>query len=699
MVENGASPASARCGMPTPPGSAGTTGWRYNACGDLRPLSQRSTQAGTRPQTSCFQPSPPWSARGVATSTAPFRENRRGGAELRKLMNEVMSGESAQPDGDYSAELEDLITDQFGSSHLTSGSCGMGSVGGSEGSELFIQKGGGGALPLEIRQRNTKRNLGLKNRVVTSILLDSIRSQLYPSKLETQNEAYQSKGDSSGSAYTISVRHSLLDQGSVMPEVIQSEGAFSNVSDDDDEQRKGSHSAPPMLTCYADEDEQALPYFMRRRSSGLLEGKRQSLLDLPEKDTKRQSLLDLPEKDAPQRSGLTESRLGDFQMFGSSSTKRASGVSRGSLRVPEALTFAASEIPAQASGGLSSISKLALSVQKAFPDEKPSELDEALMQQHLLGSENSGKTRRAPKSLDKDVVCEEPRTGPGRLSGAPPGTFAEDLVSALRKRTPSVLDQGKGTIRQVDFSSDLETVVADVRRSVRMSITAGLEQSMQFAALRRSVVTNEEQENIAVSASDAREARQLAKSYCMRQEEVLEIMRLFRGFDREQSGHISAAAADKLMTQALPKIFPGRRGNQRIAFESNTVTMREIVAWFFHHAFDEGMLVPVQQQQIRLLAHRMQASVAEVEDLHQQFLRFDSDGTGVIEFAEFKDLLHTLLKAPAGIEFPRSRMEFFWKEVDSNSNGTISFEEFYQWYRRYFRYGGGKDFLARFYRM
>jgi len=182
----------------------------------------------------------------------------------------------------------------------------------------------------------------------------------------------------------------------------------------------------------------------------------------------------------------------------------------------------------------------------------------------------------------------------------------------------------------------------------------------------------------------------LAQEYHMPIEEVIDVQQQFQRFDVNSTGEIGPEEFRSLVESRLSVqgMIPGM-----METGCGRVRLCDVLQWLSTHAFDQEMLVPAGQRKLRELARTWGAPFPEVEDIHREFEKFDRNKSGVIEPDEFKHLLHMLLKLPKNTEFPQSRIDFFWKEVDRNSNGTICFQEFFLWFRRNFGAGNNPDGL------
>jgi len=114
------------------------------------------------------------------------------------------------------------------------------------------------------------------------------------------------------------------------------------------------------------------------------------------------------------------------------------------------------------------------------------------------------------------------------------------------------------------------------------------------------------------------------------------------------------------------------------------VEFDEFAIWYSSWGFQQELLLSPTQIRTRDFARKYDLSIAEVDSVHSMFRVFDEDGSGVIEFKEFEKLLYKLMKVPKDLELPATRMQHFWREIDIDGSGSVCFDEFLQWYIKYF---------------
>eukprot|EP00435_Cladocopium_sp_Y103_P057471 s359_g19.t1 len=84
------------------------------------------------------------------------------------------------------------------------------------------------------------------------------------------------------------------------------------------------------------------------------------------------------------------------------------------------------------------------------------------------------------------------------------------------------------------------------------------------------------------------------------------------------------------------------------------------------------------------LAKKFQCSCLDLDKMKVKFDDFDLDKSGFIDQYEFEKMMYQLLHCSSQSDFPKTRLDRFWNEADKNSDGQIDFEEFLEWYMKYF---------------
>eukprot|EP00929_Paragymnodinium_shiwhaense_P022348 TRINITY_DN14304_c0_g1_i2.p1 TRINITY_DN14304_c0_g1~~TRINITY_DN14304_c0_g1_i2.p1 ORF type:complete len:1156 (+),score=282.63 TRINITY_DN14304_c0_g1_i2:182-3649(+) len=113
-------------------------------------------------------------------------------------------------------------------------------------------------------------------------------------------------------------------------------------------------------------------------------------------------------------------------------------------------------------------------------------------------------------------------------------------------------------------------------------------------------------------------------------------------------------------------------------------TFREFLGWFSSNGFNEEMLLTKDQQWLRRIAKRFEIAHDEAQYIKKLFDTSDVDKSGSIDYHEFKAIIYKIFRVPANCDLPDSRVAHFWSQIDSDCSGTAVFEEFIQWYTKYF---------------
>jgi len=125
--------------------------------------------------------------------------------------------------------------------------------------------------------------------------------------------------------------------------------------------------------------------------------------------------------------------------------------------------------------------------------------------------------------------------------------------------------------------------------------------------------------------------------------------------------------------------------------KNGQVDFDEFAIWYSSWGFQQELLLSPSKIRCRDFAKEYDLNIADVESVQAKFCHFDEDGSGLIEFREFEKLLYKLMKIPRGQELPANRLKHFWKEIDIDGSGSVDFDEFLQWYIKYFDMKGNSD--------
>ncbi|CAK0854379.1 unnamed protein product [Prorocentrum cordatum] len=114
------------------------------------------------------------------------------------------------------------------------------------------------------------------------------------------------------------------------------------------------------------------------------------------------------------------------------------------------------------------------------------------------------------------------------------------------------------------------------------------------------------------------------------------------------------------------------------------VNFREFAIWFSSHSFDEPVVLDASKLELRQLSRELNMSASEVETYKRHFDSFDTDGNGRIDRHEFYEMIVKCLKVPKHIGLPAGRLQQLWAAADSDGSGVINFAEFAVFFSKYF---------------
>lgn len=106
--------------------------------------------------------------------------------------------------------------------------------------------------------------------------------------------------------------------------------------------------------------------------------------------------------------------------------------------------------------------------------------------------------------------------------------------------------------------------------------------------------------------------------------------------------------------------------------------------WYASWSFDECLNLTKAERDMRELARKYNMKVVDVDRYRRAFDQCDTDKGGTIDETEFEGLVRKCAKVPMCVEIPAARFRQFWKECDKDGSGQADFEEYLQFYRKYF---------------
>lgn len=191
-----------------------------------------------------------------------------------------------------------------------------------------------------------------------------------------------------------------------------------------------------------------------------------------------------------------------------------------------------------------------------------------------------------------------------------------------------------------------------------------------------------------------RDIIRLARKYRIPFSEIRDQLTEFNMLDKEQTGTLSSEQFLKAVRSRLVERHQVAEVPDRVMEDvwrttdtdrSGTVDFEEFVAWAQTMAFSEEMLISSPMDlRMRNLAQEYQVCITEVERLFREFDKFDVDQTGYIAKSEFQQLVKVLLCAHENYEIPQERLNRLWHEANAEDNGTVCFQSFLLWYRKFF---------------
>jgi len=189
----------------------------------------------------------------------------------------------------------------------------------------------------------------------------------------------------------------------------------------------------------------------------------------------------------------------------------------------------------------------------------------------------------------------------------------------------------------------------------------------------------------------------LAKEVGMSKDDVVSIYRVFETYDTDKTGRIDVREFEKVVYEILQQHLPDEAAAKERAKsasewywwggetdQTGTISFVELLKWYRSSGFKEDMLLSDHERRMRQLAKKFSITPSYLDRIRQSFDKHDSDRSGQIDIDEFEQILHKALKIPDAVPLPSARVQYFWSEIDSDGSGKVRFEEFLQWWLKYF---------------
>lgn len=226
--------------------------------------------------------------------------------------------------------------------------------------------------------------------------------------------------------------------------------------------------------------------------------------------------------------------------------------------------------------------------------------------------------------------------------------------------------------------------------------------------------SKKEKENTADDAKGLRPWNLLASKKGCRKviQDLGELKTVFDSFDKDGSGAIEQEEflpfLAKVMKQpagTLNRQEIWRHWDEMDEDGSGSIPFEEFRRWYCNTfdidnnpdrtAFISEADVDHTQKMIRNLATRTNVDILKLDQLHAEFKKLDEDASGMLEFAEFKDLIQRELSAGGQHEIPTKVVSRFWMDIDADGSGEVNFDEFVTWYMKFFY--GSKSPMEQYY--
>lgn len=191
------------------------------------------------------------------------------------------------------------------------------------------------------------------------------------------------------------------------------------------------------------------------------------------------------------------------------------------------------------------------------------------------------------------------------------------------------------------------------------------------------------------------EVMKTARDLSMTASEVHEALEVFHRLDEDATGvlefpEFEQAALTLLRERTRNTHTPADRQsvvkNCEVAWASKErdasgMGMQDFLCWFSRNRFSSEFFLTSDQRRMRELSRTYGVSEKEVDLLSTSF-DLHVRGEDGLTAEMFGAVLRSIMRLPEDFALPIARLQFFWRELDTERTGKVSFEAFISWWSR-----------------